>query len=360
MKNKEFSDVKKSTIDAIYDAQKIAFAPVVFQATRLLKKYGILEYIEKKGASGARPNEISDATGISIYGVSVLLETGLSADLVKLKDDYFFLTKTGYVIIHDEMTSVNFDFIHDVCYEGLFHLDESIKCEKPAGLKVFGKWATVYEALSKLPENVKESWFNFDHFYSDSAFPAALPHIFADKPAKIMDIGANTGKFSIQMLQYNSNVSVTVLDLPGQLEMAMANFEKHKIAHRVTPFPLNILDRNIDFPAEHDAIWMSQFLVCFSKDEVTHILKRAAKALSKKGFVYILDTFWDKQKHDAAAFCLINTSPYFTTIANGNSKMYQSSEIVECAKNAGLALDHEYENLGISHTLLKFRQSISE
>ena len=50
-----------------------------------------------------------------------------------------------------------------------------IKNEKPEGLKEFGKWNTVYEALSQLPPHVQKSWFGFDHFYSDDAFPLVLP-----------------------------------------------------------------------------------------------------------------------------------------------------------------------------------------
>ena len=39
------------------------------------------------------------------------------------------------------------DFIHDVNYKGLFHLEESIETGKPEGLKEFGEWQTIYEGL---------------------------------------------------------------------------------------------------------------------------------------------------------------------------------------------------------------------
>ena len=46
--------------------------------------------------------------------------------------------------------------------------------EKAEGLKVFGNWETIYPALSTLPEEVKNSWFEFDHLYSDSGFPKEI------------------------------------------------------------------------------------------------------------------------------------------------------------------------------------------
>ena len=61
---------------------------------------------------------------------------------------------------------------------GLFYLDEALREGKPAGLKVFGEWPTIYEALSSLPEQVKKSWFGFDHFNSDNSFKEALELVF--------------------------------------------------------------------------------------------------------------------------------------------------------------------------------------
>ncbi|WP_338804405.1 hypothetical protein WDV76_02715 [Xenorhabdus griffiniae] len=64
----------------------------------------------------------------------------------------------------------------------------------PAGLKVFGEWSTILSCLKSIPEPAKTSWFTFDHFYSDTAFHAALKTVFPIKPKVIYDIGGNTGK----------------------------------------------------------------------------------------------------------------------------------------------------------------------
>src|SRR5690606_4919655 len=135
----------------------------------------------------------------------------------------YFLAKTGHFLLHNEMTKVNFDFMKDVCAAGAPSLEASIENSKPEGLKTLGNWNTLYEGLSSFPEPAKSSWLAFDHFYSDTAFPEALPLIFEAQPKKILDIGGNTGKWTLQCLAADKEVHLGIVDLAGQLKMAEAN-----------------------------------------------------------------------------------------------------------------------------------------
>ncbi|MDR3245373.1 MAG: SAM-dependent methyltransferase, partial [Prevotellaceae bacterium] len=213
-------------IDAIRQANRIAFAPVVFQASRALKNLGILDLIEKEKGKGLSLNEIAQGTKQPEYGVRVLCEAGLAIGLLYCNEDKFFLTKVAYFFMHNEFTVANTDFVNDVCYNGMFHLEESVREGKPEGLKTFGSWNTVYEGLSQLPENVRSSWFAFDHYYSDASFDECLKYVFETQPGKILDIGGNTGKFAFKCLQYNEKIIMAIADLPGQLEMAKQNAEE--------------------------------------------------------------------------------------------------------------------------------------
>ena len=168
----------KTAFEAKDQAQWIAFGPVVFQVAKVLRDTGILEAVEVSGSKGMTQAEIMEKTGLSRYGVRVLLESGLGIGLVLVDDDRYTLTKTGYFILHDPLTKVNMDFVQDVCYHGLFDLETSIREGRPAGLKVFGNWPTIYEGLSQLPAPVQKSWFSFDHFFSDNAFPAVISHVY--------------------------------------------------------------------------------------------------------------------------------------------------------------------------------------
>jgi ubiquinone/menaquinone biosynthesis C-methylase UbiE len=354
--DKKFDSGKKELLRARYEAQKIAFAPVVFQAVRLLRDLNILNVIEAAGKTGLKTEAIAEQTGVSCYGVTVLCETGLSQDVLEIKDDCYILTNVGHFLLNDELTKVNMDFIHDVCYEGLFRLDQAIATGKPSGLEVFGKWPTIYEALSHLPPKAQKSWFAFDHFYSDSAFPDALPYVFDLKPKSLLDIGANTGKFAIQCVRHNPDVHVTMMDLPGQLAKAKENIAAQGFGNRITEYPIcDLLDPKAQFPGGFDAVWMSQFLVCFSEAQISSLLERAKEALAPQGNLFILDTYWDRQKHEIAAYCLINSSPYFTAMANGNSRMYRFSQIECLITKAGLCIESVDDGLGMGHTLIRCR-----
>ncbi|MGQ0828292.1 MAG: class I SAM-dependent methyltransferase [Bacteroidota bacterium] len=351
-----FKKETRTAIEAIGYAQWIAHAPMVFQAARVMRESGILRAIQDSGKNGLTLEEIVAKVKLPHYGVRVLLESSLGIGIILENDKKYTLTKTGHFILNDNMTRVNMDFVHDVCYKGLFHLDESIKNEKPEGLKVFGKWKTIYEALSQLPDFVQKSWFGFDHYYSDDAFPIVLPLVFKNKPKKLLDIGGNTGKWSIQCAKFDTDVNITIVDLPGQVNMAKENIAKQGLSNRISFHETNLLDEKQKLPKGYDAIWMSQFLDCFSEKEITSILSRCHEAINDDGSVFILEPFWDRQRFEAAAFSLQQTSLYFTTIANGNSQMYHSEVFLKCIDAANFEVVELIDQIGVSQSLLKCRK----
>lgn len=354
---KFFNTDEKNALESIKFAQYIAFAPVVFQATIAIRDLGILSHVEKAGKEGITANDIVEKTGLPVYGVRVLLEAGLGIGVLIINDDKYSMTKTGYYILQDEMTRANMDFVQDICYRGLFDLTKSIQTGKPEGLKTLGTWPTVYEGLAYLKPIEQKSWFAFDHFYSSNSFPVVLPHVFDKHPKKILDIGGNTGKWALKCAAYNKDVKITIADLPGQLRMAELNISKAGFSDRVTFHQINILDDSAKLPTGHDVIWMSQFLDCFSENEIVSILKRCHEALDEKSQVFILEPFWDRQRFKVSAFCLQMTSLYFTNIANGNSQMYHSGLFTSLIEKAGFTVSERIDNIGVSHTLLKCRKA---
>jgi len=353
---KFFSKDKKSAFEAKETAQWIAFGPVIFQAARVLRNSGILSEIEASGQAGLTIAEISEKVKLPLYGVRVLLESGLGMGLVLLNDRKYTLGKTGHFILHDPLTRVNMDFIHDVNYKGLFALDKSIETGKPEGLKEFGEWTTIYEGLSQLPEQVQKSWFSFDHFFSDNAFPLVLSKVYQNGIKKLLDVGGNTGKWAIASANFSPDIEITIMDLPGQLNVARKKVADLGLSGRISFSPVNILDEKTSFPKGYDAVWMSQFLDCFSESEIVSILKRCYDALNDDGCVYILEPFWDRQRFEIAAFCLQQTSLYFTALANGNSQMYSAETFFACIEKAGFDIAEQTDNIGLSQTLLKCRK----
>ena len=73
--------------------------------------------------------------------------------------------------------------------------------------------------------------------------------------------------------------------------------------------------------------------------------------------LYIMEPLWDRQKYEPAAFCLTQISLYFTAIANGNSKMYHSDDMIRLINDAGLQVEEIFDNLGQGHSILKLKKA---
>lgn len=352
---KAYTKERYSAGEAQRLAEFIAWGPVVFQASRLMVKFGIFQLL-RDNDKGLTRQEIVEATGLSDYAVKVLTDASLTIGsiLIDPASEKFTLSKVGWFLLTDPRIKVNIEFNHDVNYEGWFHLEEALLEGKPAGLRHFGNWETVYEGLSSLPEQVQKSWFGFDHFYSDGSFSQALEIVFANGTKNLIDVGGNTGRWAMRCVGYDKDVNVTIMDLPQQLEMMREQTRGKEGADRIHGYGLNLLEPSASFPTdkEYDAIWMSQFLDCFSLEEIVSILSRAAKIMTPNTRLYIMETFWDRQKYETAAFCLAQTSLYFTAIANGNSKMYHSEDMEKAVNDAGLVVERIHDHLGQGHSIM--------
>ena len=360
---KVYTEELQSAGEAQRYAQIIAWGPMVFQTARIMVKWGIMELINQSD-NGLTLGEIREKTDLSNYALKCLLEASLSIGIIMVdpESERFCITKAGWFLLNDQSTRVNIDMNHDVNYQGMFYLDESLKQGRPVGLKTLGDWPTLYEGLSQLPPQAKESWLNFDHFYSDEAFEEALKIVFDEHHVKkLYDVGGNTGKWALRCVGYSADAEVTILDLPQQIRMMQENTAGKQGAERIKGVPINFLDEQAAFPRQEglDAIWMSQFLDCFSMEQIVSILKRAQVVMTADTRIFIMDTLWDRQRFDTAALCLTMTSLYFTAMANGNSKMYNTEDMEQCIREAGLEIEQLYDHLGLGHTIIVARKAES-
>ncbi|MGN1392477.1 MAG: methyltransferase [Succinivibrionaceae bacterium] len=350
---KNYNDI--SAVDALKKAQEYAVAPFIFQTIISMKRFGIFKMLSEVpfGTSFSK-KEIAKECNISEYASSILVDMAVTADILIEKDEKYFLSKVGFYLANDRMTNVNLDFSNDVCYLGLAELTSSLQKTTPEGLKVFTKeHDTIYPFLSSLPKDAKESWFAFDHFYSDHVFSTALEKIFAIKQFKhINDIGGNTGKFAIEATTYNKDVKVTIIDLPQQCVLAKDNSVKHGLADRIDTYGVNILDKGVTLPNDADLWWMSQFLDCFSEDQIKDILTLVYSSMKDTDTLIINEIFGDRQKNDIASMIVDANSLYFTALANGKSRFYHAREFLRIVEKVGFKVNQQIDHVGVGHTLL--------
>ena len=356
-----FDNLKKAFSREPFNAQQAqemahlySWGAVIFQVCRLLIKYGILDLLNEH-REGLRQAEIVSATGLSDYAAKCLLEAALTTHIVLInpETDQYRLSKTGWFLLRDAMIRADIDFNHDVNYEGWFVLDKALEEGRPAGLEHFGNWPTIYEGLSSLPEQVQKSWFGFDHYYSDHSFDEALEIIGERLKVKgerlqILDVGGNTGRFAMKCVSTNEALEVTICDLPQQIGLMHKATDGRPGAERIHGVGMNLLDEQSAFPTDkrYDVIWMSQFLDCFSEAQIVSILRRAGKILDKDSRIFIMETLWDRQDYVPAAMSLTMTSLYFTALANGNSKMYNTDDMTRLIHEAGLEIETIHDRIG--------------
>lgn len=337
---------KQSVIEALTEAQKIAFSPLSFNAIAALINLGILKLIDEKSECSF---VIKEKLNLSEYTVNTLLEVAEALGLVISEEEVFTITELGKMFLYDDMTVANFNFVKDVCYKGAEKLTDSFIKGEAEGLKLFYPNAkTIYPYLSKLPEQMKNSWYEFDHYYSNNCFDIIYKII--TPVSKIFDIGANTGIFEKVCRKYDKDVELNLIDLEENIKV----IKKEPSLIGCKFHAVDILDEKSKLPKISGAVLMSQFLDCFSAEQIVSILKRVKEAAEDNTKIYILEPFIDRQKYEGAKFSLVHTSLYFTCMANGCSKMYSLKDMDLFIKEAGLKISSVYDALGVhDYTLLE-------
>jgi len=355
-KTAHFNTDSLSAGEALNRAHFLAFAPHAFQAAVILRDRGILAMLEEAGDTGMLLQDIADATQLSDNSVHVILEAGLGIGLLYDDSGRFFISKTGHFFLNNDTVRTNTNFMRDVCLPGIAQMDDSLSENRPMGLQALGNWNTIFEGLNTMPQPARDSWFAFNNHHSDSAFRDALPVLFAHHPKRILDIGGSTGRFALSCLDWDEAVHVGVADLYLDPEQAEPGIVAAVRSGRVTLHPLNILDLAAALPEGYDTIWMSQFMPCFSREQIAAILAKCHATLPADGRIYLMETFWDRQRFGAAAAALQMTSLYFLNIATGISRMWSSEQLKKMVEDAGFSVLAQKNSIGRGHTLIELRK----
>ena len=113
-----YTKERLSAHEAQLRAQFIAWGPAIFQATRLMLKYGILELL-REHEEGLKRNEIQEKTGLSDYAVKCLLEASLSIGTVLVEKPENQNNIVSHKNKRHEIQAIShIDISHAVCPSG--------------------------------------------------------------------------------------------------------------------------------------------------------------------------------------------------------------------------------------------------
>lgn len=353
-RNPHFTKDQLTAGEALNRAHFLAMAPFAFEAARILRDTGILAQLEDSNPTGCSTTDVAGKRGLSMNSAQAILEAALGTGLAFFENERFHLTMAGKYFLHDATVRVNTDFMRDVCLPGMQHLEESLKTEQPAGLKALGDWRNVFQALPQLPQSVRRSWYAFNDHHSNAAFADALPYVLAGSQRRILDLGGASGRFALAAIDRDDAVHVGIADL--SLDETTPGLRAAVRAGRISLLPFDVLGGEA-LPQGYDTIWMSQFLPCFSEQDIVSILAKCAAALPANGTLWAMEAFWDRQHYEAAATALQMNSLYFINIATGHSRMYPGNELLRIISVAGFELVSGHDGMGRGHTLLQLRKS---
>ena len=96
-------------------AEYIAWSPIIFQISRLMVKWGVLEELSDS-SGGLTLTELQQKTRLSEYALKILLEASLSVGsvLIDKKTDRYTISKIGWFLLNDPATRVKTEptFLH--------------------------------------------------------------------------------------------------------------------------------------------------------------------------------------------------------------------------------------------------------
>ena len=155
-------------LENLLEAQKIAFAPFIFEACASALSSGLLAALSH-APEGLTEEALQSETKLSSYAVRVLLDLLAPAGVVERVKSanaesaeaplLWRATPVADLLLFDDMTRANFFFTKDVNYEALGKLDASLAEGRPAGLAAFdSSWKTIYPHLPELPEAARKAW----------------------------------------------------------------------------------------------------------------------------------------------------------------------------------------------------------
>ena len=110
------------------------------------------------------------------------------------------------------------------------------------------------------------------------------------KKLNILDLGAGSGVWSLQMLAEDKNSKATVVDWPSITQVAKRNAEKMNVADRLELCPGNY--HELDLGSEkYDLAILGNVTHIESKENLSKLVRSVSRALKPGGEIVIFDVF---------------------------------------------------------------------
>ncbi len=155
------------------------------------------------------------------------------------------------------------------------------------------------KAMASTPENYEAtaSWVRYTTIFTRYEAPALLQYHDFSGYKTMLDIGGNSGEFSLQICRQHQGIEATVVDLPVVCEVGQNHIDQKPEAGRINFLPTNVMEEEL--PDGYDIVTIKSLLHDWPEDYVPVFLEKAINSLKPGGTILIYEriTSTIRKKH---------------------------------------------------------------
>jgi SAM-dependent methyltransferase len=158
------------------------------------------------------------------------------------------------------------------------------------------------------------------------AFTAGTAHALAgayefERHRRLLDLGAGTGSFLIEILGRHPDLDCTLFELPGVAAIARKRLAARSVADRVDVIEGDFLRDPI--PGEHDAFLLANVVHVLSPEQNQHLLRRIHERAPAGSRLLLVD-FWTDPTHTEPVMAALMAGEFL--LAGGEGDVYSEDE----------------------------------
>jgi L-tyrosine C(3)-methyltransferase len=303
-----------------------------FQYLRAGVELGLFELL--RGSPGRTRGQIGSELGLPERSLDILLLGVTSLGLTERTGEGYTNSATVSELFdkgHWELVKAVVGFEAYITYPGLADFTESLRANSNVGLRRYpGDGATLYHRLTGDPK-LLQTFYHFMGTWSAIASKHLIRYADFSSSRRILDVGGGDATMAIAVAAANPQVQVTVMEIPGVVDLARKKVEGANLSDRIQVIEGDIFADS--YPDGHDTAMFVHQLQIWPLDRNTKLLTTAYSALPADGRVIIMNSMSEDDGDGPLMAAL--ASPFFAAVAGEGGMIYAWKKYEDCLTAAG-------------------------
>lgn len=325
------SEVAPAPAFGMEDLTKLLFGHAAFQYLHAGSSLGVLEMLGQ--TPGLTATQMCARTALAPEAMRCLL-FGLSAvRIINKAADHYYPSATLQTLIESgEWGTIKHTiaFEAEIVYAGQIDFVASLRANQNVGLRrIPGEGPDLYHRLTENPD-LHAVFYRYMSAWSAMANPHLLRHVDFGRWAHVIDAGGGDGLTAVQIAQRHPNVSVTLLEVPGNESLALQRVAAAGLKSRVRVVGCDMFTSPLPTA---DCVLFAHQLVIWPLPVVRQLLRAAHDALPVGGGVVIFSSMSD-DSGDGPLMAALD-SVYFVSIPASRGLIYSFADYRDALEAEG-------------------------